>query len=124
MVNVRFERNTLWEEAAPSIEAFYEAQARAMRAKFFADTIMAGADGVTAGLRALAAKFQAWQRKRAAYEELMALDDRMLKDIGISRTEIPAALEGDVRGGARPANENVEVAAGEAANSNSPRHAA
>lgn len=124
MVDVRFERNTLWEEATPSLEAFYEAQARAMRAKFFADTISAGAGGMAAGLRALAAKLRAWQHKRVAYDELMALDDRMLKDIGISRTEIAAAVEGDFRGGVRPANENAATVAGRAANSNSPRHAA
>ncbi|HTV87466.1 MAG TPA: DUF1127 domain-containing protein [Stellaceae bacterium] len=34
-----------------------------------------------------------WQRRRA-YEELMALDDRSLADIGIHRSQIPALVEG------------------------------
>ena len=38
--------------------------------------------------------FAAWQRRRRAYDELMALDDRSLADIGIRRSEIPAVVEG------------------------------
>ena len=38
--------------------------------------------------------FAAWQRRRRAYDELMALDDRSLADIGIRRSEIPAIVEG------------------------------
>jgi uncharacterized protein YjiS (DUF1127 family) len=30
-----------------------------------------------------------WHRRNRAYHELMALDDRTLADIGISRSEIP-----------------------------------
>ena len=38
--------------------------------------------------------FAAWRRRRLAYDELMALDDRSLADIGIRRSEIPALVEG------------------------------
>ena len=34
------------------------------------------------------------QRRRRAMDELMALDDRSLADIGIHRTQIPGVVEG------------------------------
>lgn len=37
----------------------------------------------------------AWRRQRRAYDELMALDDRSLADIGIRRSEIRAILAAD-----------------------------
>ena len=38
--------------------------------------------------------FAAWRGRQRAYDELMALDDRSLADIGIRRSEIPAIVEG------------------------------
>jgi uncharacterized protein YjiS (DUF1127 family) len=38
--------------------------------------------------------FAGWRRRQRAYDELMALDDRSLADIGIRRSEIPAVVEG------------------------------
>ena len=35
-----------------------------------------------------------WNRRRATYRYLMALDDRMLNDIGIARADIPAVVKG------------------------------
>jgi uncharacterized protein YjiS (DUF1127 family) len=35
-----------------------------------------------------------WRRRQRAYEELMALDDRSLADIGLHRSQIPALVEG------------------------------
>jgi uncharacterized protein YjiS (DUF1127 family) len=34
------------------------------------------------------------RQRRRAYEELMALDDRSLADIGIHRSQIPSLVEG------------------------------
>jgi len=34
----------------------------------------------------------AWSERRAAYRELSALDDRMLRDIGITRADNPAVI--------------------------------
>jgi uncharacterized protein YjiS (DUF1127 family) len=36
----------------------------------------------------------AWSERRAALRELSALDDRMLRDIGITRADIPAVVAG------------------------------
>ena len=43
-------------------------------------------------LRALVGVFKAWYVRRAAYRQLMALDDRMLADIGLARIDIDAAV--------------------------------
>ena len=37
---------------------------------------------------------EGWNRRRATYRYLMALDDRMLNDIGIARADIPAVVKG------------------------------
>jgi len=34
-----------------------------------------------------------WRQRQRAYDELMALDDRSLADIGIHRSQIPAIIE-------------------------------
>lgn len=43
-------------------------------------------------LTALSGSYNAWRNRRAAYRELMSLDDRMLQDIGMSRGDIPAVV--------------------------------
>lgn len=42
----------------------------------------------------LCLRLRQWRERRRAYDELMALDDRLLQDIGISRSEIRAAIVG------------------------------
>ncbi len=44
-----------------------------------------------------------WRRRRRSYGELMALDDRLLADIGLRRTDIPAIFHERVR------RENIDV---------------
>ena len=41
----------------------------------------------------LGRKLAAWSSRRDAYRRLMALDDRMLADIGLNRAEIPAVVK-------------------------------
>ena len=63
-------------------------------------------------------------RRRAAYAELNGLDDRMLRDLGLSRGELWAAVDGMVDRAA-PSNDNqVAATAAVAANENSPKHRA
>jgi uncharacterized protein YjiS (DUF1127 family) len=72
---------------------------------------------VVAGLWA---RFDAWRRKQEAYAELNSLDDRALHDMGLSRGQIAAVLEGfDVR---VPANDGLAL--GAPANANAPRKVA
>lgn len=47
-------------------------------------------------LRDLLRQFLSWRRRRAAIAELSALDDQALKDIGLPRCGIEAAVRGDV----------------------------
>lgn len=51
-----------------------------------------------------------WRRRARAYDELMALDDRSLADIGIHRSQIPALVVGI--DSARPRVEAEPVSAG------------
>ena len=46
---------------------------------------------------AAASAWADWRHRRLAYDELMALDDRLLADIGLRRTDIPAIFHERVR---------------------------
>lgn len=46
-----------------------------------------------------------WRAREKAYDELMALDDHMLADIGIVRSEIPGIIRGEIKL-RRASNEN------------------
>ncbi len=57
--------------------------------------------------------YRGWQLRRArrrAIGELQVLDDRMLKDIGVSRSEIPALVEATLATAERDAGPTVPVA--------------
>ena len=63
-----------------------------------ADIVQRAVVRFVAQQRELAAAWHRWRRRRAALQELQALDDRMLRDIGIWRAEIDsvaAELAGD-----------------------------
>ena len=52
-------------------------------------------------LRTIGATFRRWRewrRRRAAIRELRTLDDRALKDMGLTRGEIVAAVDGQIHG--------------------------
>ncbi|HEY3916710.1 MAG TPA: DUF1127 domain-containing protein [Stellaceae bacterium] len=56
---------------------------------------------VVSGLHHLQSAYQDWRRRQAAYDELSALDDRSLADIGITRADIPYLFSRDIREAAK-----------------------
>lgn len=72
---------------------------------------------ITSALQRMVSGFAAWIQRRRAEAELLALTDRELADIGISRSDIPAILSGraqperDVRAERAPMRTPVPAAA-------------
>jgi uncharacterized protein YjiS (DUF1127 family) len=56
---------------------------------------------VLSGLQHVQASYANWRRRQAAYDELNALDDRSLADIGITRADIPYLFTRDIHDAAR-----------------------
>jgi uncharacterized protein YjiS (DUF1127 family) len=57
-----------------------------------------------------------WRQRQMAYDELTALDEHMLADIGICRGDIPGIVSGvvapeDHLGASRRANDNIPTIA-------------
>ncbi len=91
---------------------FYVDGARQERADTIARAghlVVGGFVGVLGALpsvgRRIAARLRRWQERRAATRALLLLDDRILKDIGIARNEVRAAVHGTL-----PARRFVEAA--------------
>ncbi len=59
-------------------------------AAFAADTVVA----LSRSVATLVARFKAWNERRATFAELEGLDDRILADIGLSRSEIAQVAAG------------------------------
>ena len=93
---------------APLSAVEIKAYARRIRAEAIANLIVAG----FGTLKGLVAKVQAYLADQRAMAELNALDDQMLRDIGLSRSQIPAAVAGLIERRATVAavNENVATA--------------
>lgn len=58
----------------------------------FERIVLAGAAAVIRGTRRSFARFADWNRRRQAIRQLSALDSRVLKDIGLHRSEIPSLV--------------------------------
>jgi len=76
-------------------QARAEALARAAYLAIDGLARLTGAAGtaVAAAARSAMDAVRRWRRRRAALYALLALDDRTLKDIGISRAEIPGLVD-------------------------------
>jgi uncharacterized protein YjiS (DUF1127 family) len=72
-------------------------QTRSSRHRAVGKTIRDVAGQLAASMRRLAGAFAAWLVRRHLTQDLHALDDRMLADIGISRSDI-AAIVNDAGG--------------------------
>lgn len=64
--------------------------ARRMQAEQFAGVLRV----IGRGFKALAAPYKVWREYQDTYAELSQLDDRMLSDIGIARSDIPRVAAG------------------------------
>jgi uncharacterized protein YjiS (DUF1127 family) len=91
---------------APLTPAEIEAYARRIRAEAIADLVY----NSWVALKSVATRVKAYLAQQRALNELNSLDDAMLRDIGLNRSQIPAAVAGLI---ARPAvaavNENTQV---------------
>ena len=68
--------------------------ARALRARAVAETVIAAGPAMDPLLRALGTRLARWRRQRQTYDALMRCSDRVLADIGIEREDIPLIVKG------------------------------
>lgn len=89
---------------APLTPAEVEAYARRIRAEAIADLIYKA----WVALKSVPARIKTYLVEQRALAELQSLDDTMLRDIGLSRSQIPAAVAGLIeRPAATAVNENA-----------------
>jgi uncharacterized protein YjiS (DUF1127 family) len=89
---------------APLTVAEVEAYARRIRAEAIADLIFKS----WVALKSVAVRVKTRLEQQRALAELHSLDDAMLRDIGLSRSQIPAAVAGLIERPATAAvNENA-----------------
>lgn len=102
--------------------AAYHRLAQARQAEIIANGIYAAWQAVArvAGGAFRAARSQL--ERRRAYEELQAMDDRLLADMGLARSDLLLVISGRLR--REPASGHANENIGAAANANRPRSAA
>lgn len=94
------DKDTRWTSSAakfnfaPVDHAEITAAARRMQAQELAKLYRAIGRGFKAIFGAIGAPFKVWRDYQDTYSELTSLDDRMLADIGISRSDIPRVAAG------------------------------
>lgn len=89
----------------------YTLRARRARARVVRHALQGTSRGLTGALRrGLLDPVRRWHHARRTYNELMALDDRMLDDIGIRRGDIEAIARGKWRPHGREREGAVERA--------------
>ncbi|MGE0153354.1 MAG: DUF1127 domain-containing protein [Reyranellaceae bacterium] len=98
------------------------AEARSAQAKVVRDMVVKGVRFVGSRIGALYARLRAVQKQRAAAAQLMAMDERMLQDIGLNRSLVPFVVAGAAP--KKVADIYGDAGVGLTANDNSARHAA
>jgi uncharacterized protein YjiS (DUF1127 family) len=94
------DKDTRWTSSAakfnfaPVDHVEITAAARRMQAEEFGKLLRAIGRGVKAVFGMVAAPYQVWREYQDTYSELAQLDDRMLADIGINRSDIPRVAAG------------------------------
>lgn len=76
---------------------------------------VANGEALGRALKALGRRYATWRRRQVARQELLSLDDRLLKDIGLHRDTVEAAIRGTNLPGLEADNENRHPAANRAA---------
>jgi uncharacterized protein YjiS (DUF1127 family) len=78
------------------IEQAHEARAQAMARVGYLAVAAVGrvVSGAARPAQAALAALTAWRNRRAAWREILLLDDRMLQDIGLTRADAWAAVDG------------------------------
>jgi uncharacterized protein YjiS (DUF1127 family) len=98
--------------------------ARRLRAEAFAaftaDALLAAGSAFKAAI----VRLKSWNERRATFAELEALDDRILADIGLSRSEISQVASGHYMRDANDYRRNAIDSVKEAANQDRNRNAA
>ena len=100
------------------------AQADAQRAKLVGELIGKGVHFVIAGIGNAFTRLRVANKQRAAVAQLMAMDERMLQDIGLNRTLVPFVVTGSIKNQAADLYADVGVGINVTANDNGLRHAA
>jgi len=83
--------------------------ARVNRAVVIGSAIGGGVAALARTAKNIVAGFAAWRARRQAEAELAQLDDRMLADLGLTRSQIEAAIEGRIHRARPAANENLTL---------------
>jgi uncharacterized protein YjiS (DUF1127 family) len=94
------DKDTRWTSSAakfnfaPVDHLEISAAARRMQAEELAKLLRAIGRGAKVVFGAIVAPYKVWRDYQDTYSELTQLDDRMLSDIGISRSDIPRVAAG------------------------------
>ena len=72
----------------------YKARAEVARAQQLPNIVFGAGRALAARLAGLWLGFRAGQQRRMAISQLASLDDWLLRDIGLERSQIPAAVDG------------------------------
>ncbi len=75
---------------------------RELRAQTVRQALRGLIRGSVGAVRHGAETLRRWHRRRVAYRALMALNDHLLRDIGLHRAQIPAAVDGLWRNESNP----------------------
>jgi uncharacterized protein YjiS (DUF1127 family) len=88
-MHVAIEPPVLWPDA--------DLQARRQRTRSIGKSIRRGARALGGSVRPICEMLGAWLVRRRLTRDLQILDDRMLADIGVTRSDIAALVRHDLR---------------------------
>ncbi|MDX1433853.1 MAG: DUF1127 domain-containing protein, partial [Gammaproteobacteria bacterium] len=90
---------------------YYQRKGRRLQARAVAQGLRGAARWLASGIGAALRGARERHRLRVAERQLGALDDRLLRDIGLTRGDIPAVVRGTLAGTFRPTVPVADIAA-------------